>query len=123
MWPADSPTELSQPRVVDPEVMTHLVNDRPPNLSTTSESLLHKRARLLLCNQSPILTGLNPCGAFVLLVAVALAGCSPQVPISQPMNAHFAFVFDRAFGTRSRKDSSAKVGDNPGSRSSVGDGW
>src|SRR5450759_1442770 len=32
MWPADSPTELAQPRVADPEVMTHLVNDRPPNL-------------------------------------------------------------------------------------------
>ena len=32
MWPADSPTELTQPRVADPEVMTHLVNDRPPNL-------------------------------------------------------------------------------------------
>ena len=32
MWPADSPTELEQPRVADPEVMTHLVNDRPPNL-------------------------------------------------------------------------------------------
>ena len=32
IWPADSPTELAQPRVTDPEVMTHLVNDRPPNL-------------------------------------------------------------------------------------------
>ena len=32
MWPADSPAELAQPRVADPEVMTHLVNDRPPNL-------------------------------------------------------------------------------------------
>src|SRR5450631_1420593 len=32
MWPAESPTELAQPRVDDPEVMTHLVNDRPPNL-------------------------------------------------------------------------------------------
>src|ERR1035437_195736 len=32
MVPADSPTELAQPRVADPEVMTHLVNDRPPNL-------------------------------------------------------------------------------------------
>jgi hypothetical protein len=32
MWPADSPTELAQPRVADPEVITHLVNDRPPNL-------------------------------------------------------------------------------------------
>src|SRR5450631_2654189 len=32
MWPADSPTELAQPRVADPEVMTNLVNDRPPNL-------------------------------------------------------------------------------------------
>src|SRR5664280_3536223 len=32
MGPADSPTELAQPRIADPEVMTHLVNDRPPNL-------------------------------------------------------------------------------------------
>ena len=32
MWLADSPTELAQPCVADPEVMTHLVNDRPPNL-------------------------------------------------------------------------------------------
>jgi integrase len=32
MLPADSPSELAQPRVADPEVMTHLVNDRPPNL-------------------------------------------------------------------------------------------
>jgi hypothetical protein len=31
MWPADSPAELAQPRVADPEVMTYLVNDRPPN--------------------------------------------------------------------------------------------
>jgi hypothetical protein len=32
MWLGDSPTELAQPRVADPEVMTHFVNDRPPNL-------------------------------------------------------------------------------------------
>ena len=32
MWPADSPTELAQPRVADPEVMTHLVNHCLPNL-------------------------------------------------------------------------------------------
>ncbi|NMM24602.1 MAG: hypothetical protein HHJ11_14140 [Phycicoccus sp.] len=32
MWPADSPTELAQPSVADPEVMTHPLNDRPPNL-------------------------------------------------------------------------------------------
>src|SRR6478736_4424380 len=32
MWPADSPTERAQPRVTDPEVVTNLVNDRPPNL-------------------------------------------------------------------------------------------
>ena len=28
--PAGSPAELAQPRVADPEVMTHLVSDRPP---------------------------------------------------------------------------------------------
>ena len=32
MLTAESPSELTKPRITDPEVMTHLVNDRPPNL-------------------------------------------------------------------------------------------
>ena len=32
MLTAESPSEFAQPGVVDSEVMTHLVNDRPPNL-------------------------------------------------------------------------------------------
>jgi hypothetical protein len=32
MLTADSPSELSRPGLVDSEVMTHLVNDRSPNL-------------------------------------------------------------------------------------------
>jgi hypothetical protein len=32
MLPADSPSEIVQPRVADPEVMTHLVSDRRPTL-------------------------------------------------------------------------------------------
>ena len=32
MLTADLPSELAQPGVVASEVLTHLVNDRPPNL-------------------------------------------------------------------------------------------
>lgn len=70
------------------------------------------------CERS--LTGLDPLGLCVLLVAVALAGCfaedSDERADERPRVTVFACmsdrVFDRPFGIRSRQDSSAKFGEH-----------
>ena len=54
MWPVDSPTELAQPRVADPEVMTHLVNDRPPNLLDDLGIAVAHRADGTLVDRDPV---------------------------------------------------------------------
>src|SRR5450759_1275567 len=57
MWPADSPTELAQPRVADPEVMTHLVNDRPSNLLDDLGIAVAHRAYCTPVDREPVRQG------------------------------------------------------------------
>ena len=57
MWPADSPTELAQKRVADPEVMTPLVNERPPNLLDDFGIAVAHRADGMPVDRDPVRQG------------------------------------------------------------------